>query len=727
LAQSFFPITPVEVTPGTASAWTDVDVSAYVPAGATGVVLHIVNKNAGSGLSIGVRKNGSTDNRYDGIYQFNHEWAAVGIDANRILEAYVGSITDIDIWLVGYTTSGVTFFTNAYDKSLSTTSAWTDIDCSAVAPNAIGLIFEANGPGYGQGIRKNGSSDNRHLQPYSHIWYIIGCDASQIVEGWIDNAVIDFFLVGYITDGCVFNTNAPDVSLGTAGSWLDLTALPANSVMGFIEVYSNTVDSGYGLRKNGSAEDIFGDICYGTLRGIVECDASQIIEGKVESLSTDFFVLGYATSTSAQTLLPSSIVQAVAIGTPALTYPQTLSPSSIVQAVAYGTPKLILFIQPSSIVQAIAIGTPIVTQPQLYESYLEENNSRNVRGVYWRAQSFTPQSSHKITSVKIKLCRVGSPGAGAISIKATDGAGKPTGADLCSASIDGDSLPTSPTLLGFSLGAGTNLSAGTKYAIVWRLAGGDTENYVQTRYMYTGTYAGGAAIESSDSGVTWDVWTDWDFVFQDWGEALTQTVYPDSIVQLVAYGTPAVIRSGLIIPTSIVQQIIIGTPTVQGGIPGGFVLQPGSIVQQIIIGSPTILKYIWHVILDGQYAIDTPGVNRAYTIGRDASGNPVYGTAVDSTELALVGERLDFIPDPAIPTTAQAGDVASAVLSKMRLRGKGGVILIPPNCGQELFDVVQVSDSMANQSAVSFRVVGIRFEYNPKLARYAHKLILGAP
>jgi hypothetical protein len=93
----------------------------------------------------------------------------------------------------------------------------------------------------------------------------------------------------------------------------------------------------------------------------------------------------------------------------------------------------------------------------------------------------------------------------------------------------------------------------------------------------------------------------------------------------------------------------------------------------------------------------------------------------------LVGERLDFQQELAIPTTAQAGDVASAILGKMRLTGKRGVILIPPNCGQELFDVVQLSDSMANQSAVKFRVVGLRFEYNPKQARYEHRLILGAP
>jgi hypothetical protein len=152
---------------------------------------------------------------------------------------------------------------------------------------------------------------------------------------------------------------------------------------------------------------------------------------------------------------------------------------------------------------------------------------------------------------------------------------------------------------------------------------------------------------------------------------------------------------------------------------------PRSIIQQISIGSPTILKYVWHVILDGQYATETPEKNRMFVIGRDAYGNPVWGEAQDSTEIGLVGERLDFQQELAIPTTAQAADVASAVLSKMRLMGKRGVILIPPNCGQELFDVVQISDFGANQSAVKFRVLGIRFEYNPKQARYRHKLILG--
>ena len=135
----------------------------------------------------------------------------------------------------------------------------------------------------------------------------------------------------------------------------------------------------------------------------------------------------------------------------------------------------------------------------------------------------------------------------------------------------------------------------------------------------------------------------------------------------------------------------------------------------------------FHVILDGQYITETPEVNRAYIIGKDANGNPVYGTASEAAEIALVGERLDFQQELAIPTEALASSVAQAMLAKMRLTTKRGVILIPPNCGQELFDVVEITDSVANQAAIKFRVVGLRFEYNPREARYQHRLILGAP
>jgi hypothetical protein len=200
-------------------------------------------------------------------------------------------------------------------------------------------------------------------------------------------------------------------------------------------------------------------------------------------------------------------------------------------------------------------------------------------------------------------------------------------------------------------------------------------------------------------------------------------VIPQGISSIILYGTPTLKYRQTLSPSSTVSQITYGIPSV--GIFG--LIKPQGALQPVVIGIPTILKYVWHIILDGQYVSGTPEVNLAYIIGRDRYSNPIFGTAVNADEVDLVGERLDFQPDPAIPNAAQAADVASAVIAKMRLMGKSGIILIPPNCGQELFDVVQITDNQTNQFAVKFRVVGIRFEYNIGKALYQHRLILGAP
>jgi len=221
----------------------------------------------------------------------------IGVDSSRIFEAYVGHTTNISIWLVGYTKSGVTFKTNADNKSLSDTGSWYDIDCSTEAPSAIGLIFEILGgsSNYAVGLRKNGSTDNRIADTRGHRTFgaVIGCDGSQICEGYIENVAVDFYLLGYITDGCTFNTNATDVSLGSTGSWQDLSALPSGANMGIIEVNDPSPYNLYGLRKNGSSEDFYQEArCHPW--GIVECDASQVIEGKIEATTVDFFVVGYS-------------------------------------------------------------------------------------------------------------------------------------------------------------------------------------------------------------------------------------------------------------------------------------------------------------------------------------------------------------------------------------------------------------------------------------------------
>lgn len=298
MAQTFYPIAPVEVTPDDANQWDDVDVSAHIPAGATGVILHCASTHF-QGEELGLRKNGSSDDRKPSLANDKHCWAMIGVDGSRIFECYLGTITGIDIWLVGYTTAGVTFSTNADDKSLGAgdTGAWTDIDCSVEAPSAAGLIFERAGTfsALEDGLKKNGSADDRHydVMYHSNFGAIIGCDGSQICEGYIEGADVDFWLLGYVTDGATFITNATDLSIAS-GAWINLTALPVGGVMGFIEVCCGSISMAVGLREEGSAEDIYLD-SYDHIWGIVDSDASRVIEGKVEHTDDDFFLVGYST------------------------------------------------------------------------------------------------------------------------------------------------------------------------------------------------------------------------------------------------------------------------------------------------------------------------------------------------------------------------------------------------------------------------------------------------
>ena len=134
-----------------------------------------------------------------------------------------------------------------------------------------------------------------------------------------------------------------------------------------------------------------------------------------------------------------------------------------------------------------------------------------------------------------------------------------------------------------------------------------------------------------------------------------------------------------------------------------------------------------HIILDACYTTETPEVNRAYVIGQDAEGNPVYGTALNQAEVDLVGERLDFHQQLSIPTGSEAASVAQALLDKMRLTSAQGFILIPPNCGAELWDVIAVTDPLCAQASATYRIIAIRLDYHSAQSKYHHRLLLAAP
>jgi len=222
--QSFFPIAPVDVTPGVTGSWRDVDVSAHIPAGATGVILYVdAIAGGGAGVDFGLRKKGSTDIKLLPIWDVDGLlWAMIGVNDDRFLQCYVGSV-DIKVYLTGYTSIGVTFFDNAIQCDPGT-GAWENVDVSAHVPaDTIGVILMVEGDVMGAelGLRPPTSAEDRKAECKRTFLGITGC-SSQEFGAYRESASIHFYLVGYITDGVVFFDTEKDYSMANTGVWEDL-------------------------------------------------------------------------------------------------------------------------------------------------------------------------------------------------------------------------------------------------------------------------------------------------------------------------------------------------------------------------------------------------------------------------------------------------------------------------------------------------------------------------
>ena len=203
----------VDKTPGSMSAWTDVDLSGQIATGAPGALLHIVNTDAAA-QTWGVRNNGSSDNITGSIDPGCQTWAYIGLDSNGKFEGYVTS-ANVKIFIYGYSQYGIAFI-NAIEKTIS--AGWHDINCAANASSdTIGLIFIVKNSSAdtirSYGIRKNGSTDSYTLGeaglleigPGQTQFVIIGCDTAQLCEFYPSDASdIHLYLIGYIFDGTTF-------------------------------------------------------------------------------------------------------------------------------------------------------------------------------------------------------------------------------------------------------------------------------------------------------------------------------------------------------------------------------------------------------------------------------------------------------------------------------------------------------------------------------------------
>lgn len=151
-------------------------------------------------------------------------------------------------------------------------------------------------------------------------------------------------------------------------------------------------------------------------------------------------------------------------------------------------------------------------------------------GAVWGEQSFTASANYTITSAKLLLYRTIITGVGTITVgvRAVDVDHKPTGADLCSGTYNGNLLnsATAGAWITFSFGAGTALTSGTEYSLVVRATAGTSNKAFYWKYDTGAGYASGQYGTSANSGSTWTLDVNRDFMFETFGGiAQSNTAY----------------------------------------------------------------------------------------------------------------------------------------------------------------------------------------------------------
>jgi len=133
-----------------------------------------------------------------------------------------------------------------------------------------------------------------------------------------------------------------------------------------------------------------------------------------------------------------------------------------------------------------------------------------------------------------------------------------------------------------------------------------------------------------------------------------------------------------------------------------------------------------HVILAGQYT-QAVTLSRSRALGRDASDNRILEEALDWDLLQLAIDILEQDYDPNLQTAARAQERADAILRARAQEAEPAVITIGTNVGQELLDVVEVTDKRCGISQENYRVQTIHIDYDRRKGIYEQRLTIGAP
>jgi hypothetical protein len=134
-----------------------------------------------------------------------------------------------------------------------------------------------------------------------------------------------------------------------------------------------------------------------------------------------------------------------------------------------------------------------------------------------------------------------------------------------------------------------------------------------------------------------------------------------------------------------------------------------------------------HPILEGHYQLSALQLNRIQVEGYDsASESAIITESFNWDEIERLYDRFTKLEDRNIGSVSQAQARGEAYLRQASIESANGLIRIPVNCGQQIYDVISITDSRAGLDAEKRRLLGLTLTYNPSRGEYEQRLRLGA-
>ncbi|MBA7468812.1 hypothetical protein ES707_04066 [subsurface metagenome] len=127
------------------------------------------------------------------------------------------------------------------------------------------------------------------------MWMAVGVDANRHVDLYDQDFPISyvFNLIGYVTSGVTFYTNAPDIS-PTAVGWTTrgLATYKENPIICFIELVCPFSSETFGLRKNVRTGEIIGSVQNHNFASVHPNTPDSQLDQYISHLEIDMFLMG---------------------------------------------------------------------------------------------------------------------------------------------------------------------------------------------------------------------------------------------------------------------------------------------------------------------------------------------------------------------------------------------------------------------------------------------------